>query len=123
MLERQQRWQLFADLDLKTTLEEPEPSRSDCHAWGAHPLFHWYTTILGIRPTEPSLNKFVIKPQLGELEYVKGKMPVDDGFIEVDVENNGKMYTGKVSVSPNIRATVEINGQIMEINNQGYLEF
>ncbi len=49
-LERFGMWFGLEEQGLKTTIEEPEPSRSDCHAWGAHPVYHWYATILGIRP-------------------------------------------------------------------------
>jgi hypothetical protein len=28
-------------------LKNPEPSRSDCHAWGAHPLFHFFRLVVG----------------------------------------------------------------------------
>ena len=32
-------WRNMLDAGLNTTMEEPEPSRSDCHAWSAHPLY------------------------------------------------------------------------------------
>ena len=32
-------------------------TRSDCHAWGAHPVFHFYATVLGIRPAAPGFRR------------------------------------------------------------------
>jgi alpha-L-rhamnosidase len=46
-------WREMLRLGLTTTLEEPEPSRSDSHAWSAHPNYHLLATVLGIRPAEP----------------------------------------------------------------------
>lgn len=33
-------WRGLADVGLKCLPESPEPTRSDCHAWGAHILYH-----------------------------------------------------------------------------------
>jgi hypothetical protein len=77
----------------KTTFESPEPSRSDCHAWGAHPIFHYYSSILGIRPAEMGFDKIVIKPQLGPLEKVKATLVHPRGKIEVDFQQkNGNVF-------------------------------
>ena len=44
-------WQDFLDQGLSTPLEAPgSRARSDCHAWGAHPLYHFLTGVAGIRP-------------------------------------------------------------------------
>jgi hypothetical protein len=74
----------------KTTFESPEPSRSDCHAWGAHPIFHYYSSILGIRPAEMGFDQVVIRPQLGPLEKVRASLVHPRGRIEVDFhQKNG----------------------------------
>lgn len=83
------RLDLWYDLEsngLKTTIEEPEPSRSDCHGWGAHPLYHFYTTILGIRPSSMGFSTVEIRPQLGKLLKASGSMAHPSGKIEVVFE-------------------------------------
>jgi hypothetical protein len=50
LFERLKLWFNLKSHGFKTTLESPEPSRSDCHGWGAHPMYHYFATILGIRP-------------------------------------------------------------------------
>ena len=72
-------------LGLKTLLEEPEPSRSDCHAWGAHPIYHFYTKILGITPKSPGFKEIRIKPHLCGLTEISGTMPHPKGKIEVKI--------------------------------------
>lgn len=42
-------WHDQLALNLTTWAETPEPSRSDCHAWGSSPNYHFYTVILGLK--------------------------------------------------------------------------
>ncbi len=85
-LKRLDLWEELVENDLKTTIEMPEPTRSDCHAWGAHPLFHFYATLAGIRPVAPSFSKVEIKPQLGSLDWLEAKIPHPQGEIYIRVD-------------------------------------
>ncbi|MBW3637291.1 MAG: alpha-L-rhamnosidase [Armatimonadetes bacterium] len=76
-------WFGLVENDLKTTIEMPEPTRSDCHAWGAHPLFHIYATLAGIRPTAPGFSRVEIKPQLSQMRHLDATMPHPRGEIRV----------------------------------------
>lgn len=86
-------WFGLVDQGLKTIIEAPEPTRSDCHAWGAHPLVHLFTTVLGIRPTSPGFATYDITPHLGPLSVASGEMPTPRGPIKVSV------HGAKVEVS------------------------
>lgn len=55
-------WHDMLDNGLTTFVETPEPTRSDCHAWSAHPLYHFFASILGIRPTAPGCSQISIRP-------------------------------------------------------------
>jgi hypothetical protein len=82
------RLKLWFDLEkqgFKTTPEAPEPSRSDCHAWGAHPLFHYHATLAGIRPASFGFREVEIRPQLGPLRQLHSRIPHPRGWIEVDL--------------------------------------
>ena len=82
---------------LKTTSESPEPTRSDCHAWGAHPLYHYYASILGARPTVPGFKRVRIQPQLGELTSISGEMPhASTDTIRFDLQRDGDDLTGEI---------------------------
>jgi hypothetical protein len=76
-------WRRLPDQGFVTTPEQPEPSRSDCHAWGAHPLYHFLASILGIRPASPGFRSAVIAPCLGPLAWASGEMPHPAGTITV----------------------------------------
>lgn len=87
ILDRIPLWFDHVKSGLKTTIESPEPTRSDCHAWGAHPLYHYYATFLGIRPTAPGFTEVEIKPLVGSLRYASGTMPTPHGDLSVRVKD------------------------------------
>ncbi|NOX61309.1 MAG: alpha-L-rhamnosidase [Chloroflexi bacterium] len=80
---RLQNWRGLLELGLKTTPEMPEPTRSDCHAWSAHPFFHYFATILGVRPGGMGFRTVEIRPLLGHLQKASGRMPHPRGEIQV----------------------------------------
>lgn len=83
---RLQFWRSLPDMGLKTVLEQPEPSRSDCHAWGAHPLYHAYASFLGARPSEPGLSSIRIAPQPGPFKVMRGRFPdAVSGYVSFDL--------------------------------------
>jgi hypothetical protein len=103
----------------KTVIEHPEPSRSDCHAWGAHPLFHYLATICGIRPTAPGLSRVEIRPQLGPLTWAKGSMPHPrGGEIAVDFKREGDRIIGTIELPHNVRG-IFINDSRQQPLNDG----
>ena len=81
-----------------TTPETTEPSRSDCHAWDAHPLFHFYATILGIRPASMGFTQVEIRPQFGPLQNATGRMVHPHGWIEVDLRRGGGRIEGTITL-------------------------
>ncbi len=74
------------DLGLRTPYEMFEPARSDCHAWGSHPLFHLHATVAGIRPAAPGFRRVLIAPAPGALPHIRCRMPHPRGWIEMDLE-------------------------------------
>lgn len=91
-------WFWHLENGLKTTIEMPEPTRSDCHAWGAHILYHYFATFLGIRPTEPGFGGVTVRARLPiGLSYAEGTMLTPHGPITVRAERNGVTTTATVS--------------------------
>ena len=104
-------WRTMLDLGLTTTAETPEPTRSDSHAWSAHPNYHLLATLLGIRPTQPGFRSVAITPALGKLKRASGKMPHPNGTISVRLQrvgNNG--IRGTVDLPANTPGTFIWNG-------------
>ena len=82
-------WHDMIKMGLTTFAENPEPTRSDCHAWSSSPNYDFLATICGIMPDAPGFKKVLITPALGGLKEVRGKMPHPNGFITVELKRTG----------------------------------
>jgi alpha-L-rhamnosidase len=76
-------WRGMLGLGLTTVPETPEPTRSDSHAWSAHPNYGLLATVLGVRPAEPGFKSVRIAPHLGPLQRAEGRVPHPRGAIDV----------------------------------------
>jgi hypothetical protein len=83
-------WEDLLQNGLHTPIEKNEPSRSDCHAWGSHPLLHLHTSLMGIRPSVPFYRAVEVVPKLGPLKKMSSRVPHPDGWIEADVDLTGE---------------------------------
>ena len=90
-------------IGLTTFAENPEPTRSDCHAWSSSPNYDFLATLCGIMPDAPGFKKVVIKPALGELKEVDGRMPHPDGLLQVSLKRSGTTgIEGTVELPPGV---------------------
>jgi alpha-L-rhamnosidase len=107
LLERLEPWFGMEATGLKTTPEIfLDSTRSDCHAWGAHPVYHLYTNLLGIRPASMGFASVVIRPKLGSLTHLQGKLPHQNGFIEVSVACRGSQWHVEVELPHGLPGTL-----------------
>ena len=101
-LKRLDMWKGYVAAGATTTLESPEypgnDSRSDCHAWGAHPLWFLRTGVAGIRSAAPFYERVRIAPQPAWLKNIKASYPHPSGkMIEVDLEFADGRVSGRVA--------------------------
>jgi hypothetical protein len=59
-----------------------------CHAWGASPIYLLGKYYLGVKPTAPGYQTYVIEPQLGGLKWMEGAIPTPNGDIKVHCTTN-----------------------------------
>ncbi|HEX5484306.1 MAG TPA: alpha-L-rhamnosidase C-terminal domain-containing protein, partial [Terriglobia bacterium] len=104
-------WRQMLSLGLTTWAETPEPTRSDCHAWSAHPNFDLLATVAGIEPAAPGFSKVAIQPHLGSLHELKASMPVPQGEIEVAYERQGEHLTAEVTLPAGLSGWFDWQGQ------------
>jgi len=85
ILDRLAFWKALPGQGFCTVVEKPEPSRSDCHAWGSHPLFHAHASLAGVRPTGPGFARLEVRPTPGPLRAFTSRTPHPRGRVVVDV--------------------------------------
>jgi hypothetical protein len=82
-------WHAMLQLGLTSAPENPEPTRSDTHAWSAHPNYGLLATVLGVRSAGPGFRTVLIAPALGPLHRAEGRVPHPLGDIDVRLERQG----------------------------------
>jgi alpha-L-rhamnosidase len=75
-------------------------TRSDCHAWGAHPNIELFRTVLGIDAAAPGFKQVKIEPHLGTIEKISGAIPHPNGMIAVAYEHQ-KNWIIKIDLPEN----------------------
>ncbi len=88
-LDTLQPWRGMVALGLTTWAEVPEPTRSDSHAWSAHPNYDLLTLVAGIRSSAFGFKSVTIEPHLGSLQHVAAVFPHPLGTIQADYTTNG----------------------------------
>ncbi|MCC7435431.1 MAG: family 78 glycoside hydrolase catalytic domain [Methanoregulaceae archaeon] len=87
-LEELRPWFEQIENGLTTFAENPEPTRSDCHAWSAHPILGFFQIIAGVTSTAPGWKKVKIAPQPFELKRFDARVAHPDGELRVAYEND-----------------------------------
>ncbi len=100
-LKRLDLWRSYLAKGATTCLESPElpgkEARSDCHAWGAHPLLFFRTGLAGIRSDAPFFARVKIAPQPGPLTSIQATYPHPSGeMIEVDLSFSEGRARGRI---------------------------
>ena len=109
-------WQTMLALGLTSTPENPEPTRSDTHAWAAHPNYGLLATVLGIRPSSPGFGTVSIVPALGPLRRAEGRVPHPSGDIEVRLERRGAQgLHAQITLPPGLAGVLEWRGMRREL--------
>lgn len=104
-LKRLDLWREYVKKGLATTQEAPDSmmdgkvneSRSDCHAWGAHPIWFMQTGLAGVRPAAPFFEKVMVAPSPGGLTELKACHPHPKGWVEVYLKFDGDKVSGVVN--------------------------
>lgn len=105
------RWALAAGF--LTFPEHFSPStRSDCHAWNAHPLYHFYATLLGIRPLGWGFRRVRIAPLPGPLTCLRGVVRHPRGALSADLRRDADgSWRATVTLPPNVSGEMVWNNK------------
>jgi hypothetical protein len=76
------------------------------HGWSAGPTAWLMQQVLGIQPTGAGFETVNLRPDLLDLQWVKGAMPTPHGLIRVDAKKMGAGMTVAVDLPPGVVATL-----------------
>ena len=62
--------------------------KSLCHAWGASPIYLLGRYYLGVEPTKPGYEEYIVRPYLGGLDWMEGNVPTPFGKVYVKMDKN-----------------------------------
>ncbi|HEX9958214.1 MAG TPA: alpha-L-rhamnosidase C-terminal domain-containing protein, partial [Fibrella sp.] len=111
-----QPWHTMIANGLTTFAEQPEPTRSDCHAWSASPVYEFLSTVCGINPAEPGFRSVRIEPYLGTLPRVEGSLPHPAGTIAVRFEKGpNNTLRGEVTLPTGVPGTLRWQGRTQQL--------
>jgi hypothetical protein len=116
-LERLEPWREMLRKGLTTTPETPDPSRSDSHAWSAHPNYHLLASVLGIRPASEGFGTVEIAPALGKLNQAAGSMPHPLGQISVSFRRENGRLQGEVSLPQGLTGELVWKGKKVRLTS------
>ena len=109
-------WRQMVALGLTTWAESPEPTRSDSHAWSAHPNFDLLRIVAGIRPAAAGFGRVEIAPHLGALKEVKAAMPVLQGMVEVKYVRSGDGVEATVNLPEGVSGDLVWKGKRISLH-------
>jgi len=86
-------WRGMLAQNFTTWPEEPDPTRSDSHAWSAHPTADLLRIVAGIQPASPGFATVRIAPHLGTLKTLDAALAHPSGLIETRYRQaGGKLF-------------------------------
>jgi len=93
-------WKDLVRQGLRTPVEQPGDTRSDCHAWGSHPLFHLFASVAGIRPAEPGFRSVRIEPLPGPWRSIRARLPHPTGQVALALRFEDGVCEGDIELPP-----------------------
>ncbi|MDE3200716.1 MAG: alpha-L-rhamnosidase, partial [Acidobacteriota bacterium] len=110
-LESLKPWRELLKMHFSTWPEQPGDTRSDSHAWSAHPIYDLLTIVAGIEPSSPGFVTVRIAPHLGSLPSLKASFPHPQGMIDVSYKRKGAGLDATVVLPGSLTGTFVWNGK------------
>jgi hypothetical protein len=104
-------WRKLLPLHFSTWPEIPGNTRSDSHAWTAHPIYDLLTLVAGIEPASPGFASVRIAPHMGALPSLTATYPHPQGAIKVDYRRQGAGLDATVTLPGKLTGSFVFNGK------------
>ena len=103
-------WRDLLPLHFSTWPEVPGDTRSDSHAWSAHPIYDLLTAVAGVEPAAPGFAGVRVAPHLGALRHVSADYPHPRGNIHLEYTLSAGKLTCSITLPPGVPATFSWQG-------------
>ena len=110
ILKRLDLWRDYVRAGYVTPPEMPEPTRSDCHGWGGHPVYNLPRYLAGVEPVGDFFQSVRIAPNPVGLKRIDCAVPCPKGTIEVKLEFDGDDISGTVALPQGLDGVFEWKG-------------
>ena len=104
-------WQKLLALHFSTWPEIPGDTRSDSHAWTAHPIYDLLTIVAGIQPASPGFATVRIAPHMGALPSLTATYPHPQGTIKVEYKREGARLDAAITLPGKLSGSFVYNGK------------
>ena len=109
-------WRKMLAMGLSTWAENPEPTRSDSHAWSAHPTLDLLTIVAGIAPASSGFNSIRIAPHLGPLDEASATMPTPKGLVKATYKKSSKGWISRVTLPDGLPGELDWHGKLIPLH-------
>ena len=108
-------WRKLLAQHFSTWPEVPGNTRSDSHAWTAHPIYDLLTLVAGIQPASPGFTSVRIAPHLGALPALTATFPHPAGPIQVEYHRKGAGLHATITLPGELTGNFIFNGKVWPI--------
>jgi alpha-L-rhamnosidase len=105
-------WRKLLPLHFSTWPEIPGDTRSDSHAWSAHPIYDMLTLVAGIEPASPGFASVRIAPHLQALNNLIASFPHPRGDIRVEYHRTLGKLDAIITLPAEVTGTFVLNGKV-----------
>jgi len=104
-------WRELLAQHFSTWPETPGETRSDSHAWSAHPIYDLLTLVAGIQPASPGFRTVRVAPHLGALPSLSATYPHPQGTITVEYAKKEHGLQAKVTLPGTLTGSFDYGGR------------
>jgi alpha-L-rhamnosidase len=108
-------WRKLLPLHFSTWPEIPGNTRSDSHAWSAHPIYDMLTLVAGVEPASPGFATVRIAPHLGALDHLTANFPHPKGEIKLEYHREGSGLSATITLPGNLSGTFVYAGKVQPL--------
>ncbi len=108
-------WKEVMKLNVSTWPESGAKSRSECHAWGSSPNYHFLKIVAGISPLKSKFREIKIEPNFGDKTSISASFPHYMGIVDIEIIKNGNLVSGKIILPKSLKGIFKWEGKMIKL--------